>query len=55
MSHCPACAITAELTHHRDQATPTWGEKRAAFNFALVVARRACPAYVAPERTEVDA
>jgi hypothetical protein len=51
---CPACRITDELTRHRDQATPTWGEKRAAFNFALVIARRACPEYVPPARTEGD-
>ena len=46
--HCPACQIVRELTDHRDAtATATeWSARRAALNFALVIAARACPQYV---------
>jgi hypothetical protein len=41
--HCPACAVRRELTTHRDQCEPAWSPRRAAFNFAVIVAARACP------------
>ena len=44
--HCPACRVRRELTEHRDQFKPGWSTQRAAFNFALVIAARACPDYV---------
>lgn len=43
--HCPACRVVAELTEHRDLTAGGWSVRRATLNFALVIARRACPAY----------
>ena len=44
--HCPACQIARELTEHRDAYYPPWSKVRAAYNFARIVAMRACPEYV---------
>ena len=49
--HCPACAIARELSAHRDMAATDWTPRRAVLNFAVIIARRACPAYV-PATTE---
>jgi hypothetical protein len=43
--HCPACAVARELTEHRNQTAARWGQRRAAFNFAAIIARQACPDY----------
>jgi hypothetical protein len=53
--HCPACRIVVELEEHRDATAGGWSIRRATLNFAIVVARRACPAYVgAPAAEEQD-
>lgn len=44
--HCPACQVATELEEHRDAAADGWSVRRATLNFTLVIARRACPAYV---------
>lgn len=54
VEHCPACRVAAELLAHRDSTAPDWGVRRATLNFAAVVARRACPAYVPSTDTEGD-
>lgn len=55
VAHCPACAIVAELTKHRDQTAPEWDVRRGVLNFARIIAKQACPAYVPPVRTEETA
>lgn len=46
IDHCPACEIARELTKHRDATATDWSFRRGTLNFAIVVARRACPEYV---------
>lgn len=42
--HCPACRVARELTEHvTESGTPH--PKRGAFNFARILAERACPEY----------
>ena len=41
--HCPACRIARELTEHRDTTAGDWTMRRGTLNFAIVIARRACP------------
>lgn len=53
--HCPACRVVAELCAHRDTAAREWSARRAALNFAIVTAQRACPAYVPASTDEVAA
>ena len=43
---CPACRVARELTEHLVAHVIPWGNRRAAFNFARVLARQACPEYV---------
>lgn len=43
--HCPACAVAVELAMHRDLTAGGWSVRRATLNFAIVIARRACPSY----------
>jgi hypothetical protein len=52
--HCPACTIAADLTKHRDATATDWSFRRGTLNFAIVVARRACPAYVPIEATVTE-
>lgn len=42
VDHCPACAVVRELTEHRDQTAPEWGQRRATLNFAIVIAASVC-------------
>lgn len=56
--HCPACRVRRELTEHRDQTAAEWSQRRAALNFARIVAGRACPDYAPhphPEPTDEQA
>jgi hypothetical protein len=56
--HCPACRVVRELLEHRDSSAGVWSLRRGVLNFAIVVARRACPAYEAqtvPGTTHTDA
>jgi hypothetical protein len=39
---CPACAIAAELDAHRNKTAARWDKRRAALNFAVIVARSHC-------------
>lgn len=51
-AHCPACATATALEQHRDTtAAAGWSVRRGALSFAIVIARRNCPAY-APIRPE---
>lgn len=50
--HCPACRVARELADHRDGSAAEWSIRRATLNFAVIVARRACPEYE-PVRAEV--
>lgn len=43
--HCPACRVARELAEHRDSTAGAWSLRRGVLNFAIVIARRACPAY----------
>lgn len=43
--HCPACRVVRELAEHRDQTADGWSVRRATLNFAIIIARRACPAF----------
>ena len=52
--HCPACRVHRELTEHLATITPGWTAKRAALNFAAILARRACPNYEPAVTTEGD-
>lgn len=51
--HCPACRVHRELTEHRDATASAWSPRRAALNFARVLAARACPAYL-PLQSDLD-
>lgn len=44
--HCPACRVVRELGEHRDATAGAWSGRRGVLNFAILTARRACPAYV---------
>lgn len=50
--HCPACQVVADLAEHRDATAADWSARRGALNFAIVLARRACPAYARTSTTE---
>lgn len=50
--HCPACRVARELTEHRDACAVEWSHRRAALNFALILAKRACPDYRPARTTE---
>jgi hypothetical protein len=39
--------VVAVLSEHRDATAGGWPIRRGTLSFAIVVARRACPAYVA--------
>lgn len=52
MSHCPACAIAAELSAHRDSTAGTWSIRRMMLNFAVIIAQRNCPDYTPNERPQ---
>lgn len=52
--HCPACRVVAELEEHRDATAGGWSVRRATLNFAIVIARQACPAYARSTPTAVD-
>lgn len=52
--HCPACRVDRELGEHLDRHEIAWSPRRAAYNFARIIARRACPDYE-PARTEENA
>jgi hypothetical protein len=53
--HCPACLVAVELAEHRDRTAGAWSIRRATLNFAIVVARRACPSYAPASTGELDA
>lgn len=54
VSHCPACRVVSELSEHRDATAGGWSIRRGTLNFAIVIARQACPAYVASSPSVVD-
>jgi hypothetical protein len=51
--HCLACQIADELAAHRDSTATDWSVRRAALNFAVIIARTTCPDYV-PASTGTD-
>lgn len=53
-AHCPACHVVVEPEAHRDATAGGWSVRRATLNFAIVIARQACPAYVRSTPTAVD-
>lgn len=48
--HCPACTVAREIREHI-AATDVQHPRRSAFNFARIIAERACPEYL-PAVTE---
>lgn len=42
--HCPACRVARELREHIDHTSVAF-PRRGAFNFARILAERACPDY----------
>ena len=42
---CAACRIADTLEEHRNATASDWSYRRATLNFAIIIARRECPAY----------